>query len=73
MKAQQALFPSIEVGKVYELDGELYRCEEVKYNDFGWFQLIDGDGNPITKYYGTFFEDGRRIIYERVNELKLIK
>lgn len=64
----------IQVGKKYELDGNVYRCEEIKESGLGWFQALNEGGTNKESFNNgsQVIHGGRHIIFKRINELKEI-
>lgn len=62
----------IQIGKKYELDGNIYRCEEIRESVLGWFQALNEDGTnkEMLNKSGQVIHGGRHMIFTRINELK---
>ncbi len=73
---EQLIFEiEITIGKMYLLDGIKYKCLAFK-NGLGWFQEINGAGLRYREYYNNsprVIDWGKRLIHDRISELKPIK
>jgi hypothetical protein len=56
------------IGKIYQLDDLFFRCESKLNLGMFWFQQLNKDGSD----YRGDYSKGRRIIFKRINELKLV-
>ena len=62
----------LTIGNVYKLNGVSYRLLNVLDTGIHWFQELNSDGSDYHGYdtQGIHIQDpGRRIIYDRLNEL----